>query len=95
MNNCIPLRTYAINIVEARDYIRELSEEVKIATNANEIESNLIVYGRVDNTHSVLNLQLDLLILLDGKVDGAKVRSLMDDVFNTNFCWQRDSRKRS
>ena len=58
-------------------------------TNVNEFESNSIVRGRVDNTHASVPIPVDPLIVLDGKLNGVKVRVLQDDGCNTNVVSKR------
>lgn len=58
-------------------------------TNVNEFESNSIVRRRVDNTHASVPIPVDPLIVLDGKINGVKVRVLKDDGCNTNVVSKR------
>ena len=62
--------------------MRELHEKVK--SMASEVESNSIIRGRVDNTHKAVPIPVDPLIVLDGELNGVKVRVLKDDGCNTN-----------
>ena len=71
-------------IVELRDEVRELREQVKSMTNGNDIASNSIVRDRVDNTHKAVPIPVDPLIVLDGKRNGVNLRVLKDDGCNTN-----------
>lgn len=76
-------------IVELLLEVGELRKQVKSMKKVNDIQSNSMARGRVDNTHRVVPITVDPLMALDGKLNGLEVRVLKDDGCHANVVSKR------
>ena len=67
----------------------KLQEKVKKFYEANDVESNSMVRGNVDNTRTDGPIPVKPLIILEGTLNGIQVRILKDDERNTNIVSDR------
>lgn len=78
-----------MSLVELRDDLREIREQLKSMTKDNELEPDSMMHGRFKNTHHVVLIPMNPLIVLNSKRNGVDVSVLNGDRCNKNVSSNR------